>query len=197
MNKNKLFILSTLSAITLLTGCCDETKSLVVFDKIGIEKNALGIYSNSDNNTEKLLSLCYKNSQYTANYIENNAGYLQGNFVPSKVNNTKDFYILSFPTIDGYSYNKDKKIKSKENYQNAIFYSKAEDNNFLLWFNFLSNEDEKKSTSEIKQIISKKYSKTFTQKPIKFVKIGECSSINEILSEIEKMEKKYSHFKEE
>ena len=196
MNKRNLFILSTLSIMTLLIGCYDETKSLVVFDEIGVDKNTLGIYRNNDDGNHRLLSLCYKNSRYRANYILEEGGYLQGNFVPSKVKNTKDFYIYSFPEINGYGYNKDKKIKSRENHKNAIIYSKVENNNLLLWLDFLSDEDEKKSTSVIKQIISKLYSKTFTQKSMIFKKIGECSSVNNVLLKIDNLKNRYSHFKE-
>jgi len=190
---NKFFLYISSFMVFLIVGCYDETKSLVVFDEIGIDKNTLGIYSSND----RLLSLCYKNSKYTANYILEEGGYLQGNFVPSKVNGTKDFYIFSFPEINGYNYDKDKKRKNRENRKNAIFYSKVENNNLLLWLNFLSDEDEKKSTSTIKQIISKSYSKTFTEESITFLKIGECSSVNDILLKVEKLKKKYSHFKEE
>jgi len=198
----KNFFLLTVSFImaVLLSGCFDETKSLIVFDNIGMKRSTLGIYQNKENGNNKLISLCYKNSKYYAKYIlseddGSNIAFLEGKFVPSQVTGT-DLHILSFPELSGYSYNIKKKIKYKDIFVNAIIYYKIENNSFLLWMDFLSDSDEKKSSNEIKQIIKKSYSKTLTNGSTNFLKVGNCSSANELLLKIEKMKQKYSYFKE-
>ena len=199
MKKNLLLTVSFIMLI-LLSGCYDETKSLIVFDNIGMKRNALGIYQNKEDKSHRLISLCYKNSKYYAKYIitANNGsstGFLEGKFVPSQVTGT-DLHILSFPELSGYSYNIKEKTKAKTVAENAIIYYKIENNNFLLWMDFLSDSDEKKSSNEIKQIIKKSYSKTLTNGSTNFLKVGNCSSANELLLKIEKMKQKYSYFKE-
>jgi len=83
MKKNLLLTVVFIMAVLLLSGCFDATKSLIIFDNIGMKRNTLGIYHKKKNDEDKLVSLCYKNSKYYARYtFSSNSvfGFLQGNF---------------------------------------------------------------------------------------------------------------------
>ena len=133
----------------------DHTKELIVFeDSVGMKKEVLGIYQNKDKGTK--ISLCYKNSSYRMNgYMTGNnfKSIIKGNFVPSKVSNTKDLYIISFPIIYGI---RDESHKLHNDIdKNLILYYKYNHNSLLFWDDLLDDKKEKENINLVKDLITK------------------------------------------
>lgn len=189
----KYFQLGLVGVTIMFLGCADQTKSLIVFENnIGVKEGILGVYQNSELNSK--CSICYEDSKYTLTFFGKNKNLesiLEGNFVPSRVEGTKDYYILSFPQLAFSEYNfSEKKLKRLE-LKNAIVYYKFEKNKLFYWIDFLNEEEEIKNSSEIKKLIQKSYVKTFTSDPVTLFKIGNCLQKDEIENRLQSFKRKY------
>ena len=189
MRKYLLFIL-----FIFIVGCTDETNKLIVFENnIGIKNGMLGTYKR-----EKIkVSLCYNNSKYYMKYIfqsKTKSSIIEGTFIPSKVSNTSDYYIFSFPKMTMYSFDKSDKTKTVIHFKNLILYLKYEKETLLYWTNMLSDSEEEMNVKKIKDLIVKSYTETFIKEGERLQKIDGCSS-NDIDFEIDKIKKKFSSYK--
>ena len=191
MKKYLLFLV-----IPFMVGCTDETNELIVFENsIGVKSGMLGTYKRKQDTD---ISFCYENSKYHMKYIrigEDGVGVAEGTFIPSKVPNTSDYYIFSFPTMKLYSFDTVNKTKSEDTLKNAIFYFKYENKKLLLWENMLSDKEDKMSTKKVKDLIIKSYTKTFIRDGEKLSKVSSDCSFNDINFKIDKMKKKFSTYK--
>jgi len=191
MKKYLLFLI-----IPFMVGCTDETNELIVFENsVGVKGGMLGTYKRKQ---DVDVSFCYENSKYYMKYIrisEDGIGVIEGTFIPSKVSNTLDYYIFSFPTMKLYSFDTVDKTKSEGTLKNAIFYFKYENKTLLLWENMLSDREDKMSTKKVKDLIIKSYTKTFIKDGEKLLKVSSSCSSNDIDFKIDKMKKKFSTYK--
>ena len=188
--KNVIRGIFGLITMILLSACgADTTKELMVFEEnIGMPDDFLGMYEVKVKPIEDfkledkaILVVYYSNSKYrTFSHLKGTltkkdknektttipiASIEECTFIPSKVPNTKDYYIWAYPKCNNILYYivDGKKIVDNSNSINLVKYIKKEQDNLMTWNNFLSNEEEKMSTDKVKEIIISSYKKTFIQ----------------------------------
>ena len=126
--------------------------------------------------------------------FQSKSSIIEGTFIPSKVSNTSDYYIFSFPKMTMYSFDKSDKTKTVIHFKNLILYLKYEKETLLYWTNMLSDSEEEMNVKKIKDLIVKSYTETFIKEGERLQKIDGCSS-NDIDFEIDKIKKKFSSYK--
>ena len=223
--KNYIKLIFTSLVILSFTSCnIDNTKETIVFEEnIGIPKSWLGRYKPDLNRINReydndydikfndfIYIIYYDLSKYRLfEYIDakvkdkksnenfNLLSYKECIFLPSKVNGTEDFYIMSYSYCTVKSFDFKKKTYEKRTSYNDLAYAKKENNNLLVWHDFLNDDEEKKNASSIKNIIKTKYKKTFIKEPSSiYIKVNNVpkniiSIKNKIIEEVDKKYKNY------
>ncbi len=191
-----------------LTGCGpDGTKELIVFEEnIGMPDDILGKYEleNTEHNQKVNLYIYYNNSKYYLFYFSNqsfNNGkgnfIFSGSFVPSQVNGTKDYYIMSYPKTVMENYNIKKGYKSVQSItdKKILLFFKKESDNLMIWYDMLSDSEEGLTGSAIKQAIKDSYKKTFTKEAMIFKLVSESKGLEGDIERIKKqIKEKYKDY---
>lgn len=164
----------------VLSGCLDSLPSLIVYDEIGMPEKSLGIYDviphkeiNEDH--EKIYDkalISYLNSKFTFTYITKSTdsdgkevrGYYTGSFVPSKVANTSDLYVMAFPKMKIVGYNGEE--NTNESIDNALFFFKYEGGKILIWVDFIEDKLEGDASQDFKGLIADAYKYTLIRDPV-------------------------------
>jgi len=198
-------ILLTIGITILFIGCgLISTNEPIVFEnQIGLDGDILGTYELEAKDTVETHSffIFYKNSKYYFYYTgdsKRSAGRAGGSFLPSKVDNTKDYYIMSFPIFVLKEYIHEDKRLNTEITNNALLFFKKEQNKLIFWYDLIN--DKKEDTLSItKEKIISSYKQTFIKDPLLIInKIKDVNLNTSTQSKIffKKIEKKYAHYQE-
>lgn len=170
--KNVIKGILGLIVMVLLSACGpDTTKELVVFEEnIGIPNDVFGLYKKDKENV--VLFLYYQNGKFHLMYngkSDTQEYLLYGNFVPSKVSGTKDYYILSFSNAMIQYYNIKQHTKQYtpliRSGNHLLLYLKKESDNLMIWDEMIGDNCVKLEGSALKEAIKATYKKTFTNTP--------------------------------
>lgn len=201
MKKNLIKCL-IVGVISFLFVGCDTTKELVVFEEnIGMPDSMLGTYkvtikdSGISGDTGDM-SICYEKGKYHFFIIGSDqtvTGYAYGTFVPSRVEGTKNYYIMSFPELRVVSYYHLKKDSAKLTFNNVLLNFKKEGNTIMSWEKIFQNNLLSQNLEYVKNNIKKSYTMTFVKDPFIIVKkSSECSG--DIEKDIKQIDIKYKDY---
>ncbi len=171
--------------VPILTACGpDQLPILLVYGDKGMPNGSLGVYrvqSNEDVTYNKA-SIENKNGKYVLRLAM--AGGAKGNaiigeFIPSKVANTSDLYVMAFPKLITYSYQYDKNEKkmkaASSEYLNTFLAFKFRNNQIQIWYDFFKNDNE---NIDFRKMLADSYNKTLTQKPIVLERLGDLNAVD-------------------